>query len=353
MANKALVTVAIIAAAMGCRTQAQTNTPPPATAQVSAGSTGQPMQNQPVQNQPVQNQVVAQPNQGVVQNQGVVSNFGTVTLYPGFTPDPHVVEGVSGGQDNATARDRRCRGWISGMPDHILRLEGTFQYLAVMAAAAQDTTIVIQRPDGTYACNDDAEGRNPMVTGRFNGGSYPVWIGSYQQGVRANYRLGVTELRNVRPSRLGVVTGTPTPTTPIATGGPNYGTITLSPGFSPDPAVRSGVSGGQTNANQLGGNCRGWISTRPDHIFQATGSFGLLRILARANTDTTLVVQDQNGRFWCDDDGGQNQNPMVQAAFPAGTYRVWVGSYRQGDTSRYSIGFSELRSVGTMSLPAP
>jgi hypothetical protein len=292
--------------------------------------------------------------QVVVHQGGVASNFGQVTLHPGFVPDPHVVEGRSGGGEAAAARDRRCRGYITGMPDHLVRLEGNFNYLRIMAAAADDVTLVVQTPSGTYMCADDNEGRNPIVEGRFVGGQYLVWVGSYNAGVTSSYRLGFSELRRTRPSSLGYATGNVVVHQQVATGLPsNFGTVSLTPGFTPDPAVGRGVSGGAVNANAIGGACRGFISQTPDHILVANGSFNQLRLLVRSNQDTTLVVQDQGGRVWCDDDSGGSSNPLLQAPVPAGTYRIWVGSYRQGVQAPYTIGFTELSSVSPFSLPSP
>jgi len=134
----------------------------------------------------------------------------------------------------------------------------------------------------------------------------------------------------------------------------NFGTVTLTPGFTPDPHVVSGISGGSVNASQhVNAQCRGWVSQRPDHIFMANGQFNPIRFVVRAGGDTTLVVANDHGRVWCDDDGGEGTNPMVNAAMPAGRYRVWIGSYQQGQNVNYRLGFSELSSVSTSSIPSP
>jgi hypothetical protein len=275
------------------------------------------------------------------------SNFGTVALNPGFVPDPHVVTGQSGGQDRAQSRHGSCRGWIARNPDHLFDATGNFGNLRIIGASQSDVTLVVLRPDGTYMCDDDTEGRNPIVGGSFPAGRYAVWVGSYREGEVAPYRLGFTELGSVTASQVAGGGG----------GGgqnlaSNFGTVTLTPGFTPDPHVASGVSGGQIDARQVGNNCRGWISQTPDHIFQATRAFNGLRVMARSNSDTTLVMADSSGRVWCNDDA-EGRNPVIQGSFAAGAYRVWVGSYQQGENARYSLGFTELDSVRTNSLPAP
>ena len=279
------------------------------------------------------------------------SNFGTVALNPGFVPDPHVVTGRSGGQDRAQSRHGSCRGWIARNPDHLFDATGSFGNLRIIAASDADVTLVVMRPDGTYMCADDTEGRNPIVGGAFPAGRYAVWVGSYREGEVAPYRLGFTELGSVTASQVAGGGG--------GGGGgggqqlaSNFGTVTLTPGFTPDPHVASGVSGGQIDARQMGSNCRGWISQTPDHILQATRAFSPLRVMARSNADTTLVIADSQNRVWCNDDA-EGRNPVIQSNFGAGTYRIWVGSYQQGQNARYSLGFTELSSVNTQNLPSP
>ena len=71
-----------------------------------------------------------------------------------------------------------------------------------MAKSDVDITLVVHRPDGTFLCNDDSEGFNPMVEGNFSPGRYRVWIGSYAQGENGSYRLGLSAQPGMTPSRL-------------------------------------------------------------------------------------------------------------------------------------------------------
>ena len=133
------------------------------------------------------------------------SNFDNITVAPGFMPDPMVVTGVSGGARDASTLNPECRGWIAGTPDHLLVTSGNFNNLRVMVRAddgTSDTTLVIQKPDGSYLCNDDGEGMNPLVSGPMPAGTYQVWVGSYMQGQNFNYHIGVSELASVTPNSL-------------------------------------------------------------------------------------------------------------------------------------------------------
>jgi len=136
------------------------------------------------------------------------SNFGTITLATGFTPDPHVAAGTSGagasGRD-ATTLDASCRGTIDSTPDHLFVATTAMSNLRIMANSTSDTTLVIMKPDGSYACNDDGEGLNPIVVIQgAPAGTYQVFVGSYNEGENAAYKLGVSELTSVTPSHANL-----------------------------------------------------------------------------------------------------------------------------------------------------
>lgn len=130
------------------------------------------------------------------------SNFGTVSLAPGFMPDPSKATGTSGGSIDASTLDQNCNGWVAGTPDHLFVAQGDFSNLRVMVQSESDTTLVIQRPDGSYVCNDDGENLDPIVASNFAAGTYKVWVGSYMQGENSPYTLGLSELGSVMPSSL-------------------------------------------------------------------------------------------------------------------------------------------------------
>jgi len=352
--------VLALLASGACRIQQPGSTPqqqggPPPQQQPPPQATSQPASQPPPssqavmqpQQQPQQqptSQAVMQPqatSQGASQQMPSRSNFGTVTLEPGFVPDPHVVQGRSGGQSRARSRSSSCRGWIASAPDHLFDATGNFGSLRILAASDEDTTLVIMRPDGTFMCDDDGgQGRNPEISGQFPAGRYAIWVGSYREGVVAPYRLGFTELSSVTTQTVAGSGGGGGGGT--GSNASNFGTVSLSSGFMPDPHVEQGVSGGSVQARQqVNSSCRGWIARRPDHIFVAETRFQDLRIMARSDADITLVVIDDAGNVWCNDDS-EGLQPMVRSSFHAGRYRVWIGSYEQGVNARYSLGFSEL-----------
>ncbi|HTU11309.1 MAG TPA: hypothetical protein VMG08_10480 [Allosphingosinicella sp.] len=132
-------------------------------------------------------------------------------------------------------------------------------------------------------------------------------------------------------------------------GRPNFGQVNLRSGFAPDPRVISVVSGGNINASRVrgSGTCRGFISATPDVrlVYTASGRYPLI-ISVDSSADTTLIVNTPNGRFICDDDGGERGlNPSIRINNPgSGRYEIWVGSYRAGTNSRARLHISEVSS---------
>lgn len=129
---------------------------------------------------------------------------------------------------------------------------------------------------------------------------------------------------------------------------PTYGSVRLSPGFTPDPYQVALVAGGPINARQaLGNACPGYIANAPDFdLYWGAGSSGLpLVISADSQVDTTLVVRTPSGQWLCEDDGGFNgMNPGMRIDNPqAGLYDIWVGTYG-GGTAQATLRISELTS---------
>jgi hypothetical protein len=136
----------------------------------------------------------------------------------------------------------------------------------------------------------------------------------------------------------------------------NFGTGNLRGGFMPDPFTVNIRSGGSLNVRNmsLGSGCAGFATARPDYILNYSNSASFLRFFFRPNNqsgprerrDTTLVINDANGDWHCNDDGGGNFNPMVDISNPpSGQYDIWVGTYDgSGQFVDGRLGITELRS---------
>ena len=127
---------------------------------------------------------------------------------------------------------------------------------------------------------------------------------------------------------------------------PNFGTVNLRSGFTPDPHVMAVRSGGTINAEQLSASCRGFISSAPDvRLHYDAGTLPLI-ISVASSADTTLVINAPDGRWYCDDDGGaRGLNPMVRFNRPQrGRYEIWVGTYGSASLEPANLHISELSS---------
>lgn len=127
---------------------------------------------------------------------------------------------------------------------------------------------------------------------------------------------------------------------------PIYGTVSLRGGFSPDPYIINLQSGGANNAAQtIGGSCVGYVATAPDYrLHFQPGSLPLI-ISVNSSSDTTLVINGPDGRWYRNDDGGQGLNPSIRWNNPmAGQYDIWVGTFASSRNASAQLNISELYS---------
>lgn len=108
---------------------------------------------------------------------------------------------------------------------------------------------------------------------------------------------------------------------------PNYGELTLSGGFRPDPQTVRLQAGGPIDAAALGDTCAGFISDAPDLRIYLTAASADLFLSVVSASDTTLIVNDPTGDWLCADDNGNSPNPQLQLERPVdGQYDIWVGN---------------------------
>lgn len=303
------------------------------------------------------------------------SMFGNASLRSGFLPDPHTLNGQSGGNVDASAVNGACRGFISPHPSHVVTLTSAFRWMRVFVESAGDTTIMIQTPQNTVLCNDDTYGLNPAVEQAWQPGTYRIWVGAYQQSSAAPYTLRFTEIASVMPGSTGTAVGPqPMPIQP----GPNpqtgpttqpSGGLTMTvdamqgngtPGWidarlRPDPAVLEGAAGGTIQAQAAAEPaCRGFVQSIPDHILYVQGRARYLRLYVEAGEDTTMVIRTPDGRWLCDDDGGGNLQPMLQQEnWAPGQYLVWIGTYSARGTGTVPYRLMATREPLPSAAPTP
>ena len=107
--------------------------------------------------------------------------YGDVRLDEGFTPDPHVVDLTAGGSIAVDVPG--CDyGVVADAPDvDLYYTTSQASDLYIYAVAGEDTTLLINLPDGSWACDDDGYGDgDPIVVIRnARAGLYDIWVGTF------------------------------------------------------------------------------------------------------------------------------------------------------------------------------
>ncbi|MFC4724801.1 hypothetical protein AB6B38_01870 [Glycocaulis abyssi] len=296
-------------------------------------------------------------------------SYGDTSLRAGFMPDPYTVDLQSGGPVRANTlndtgsgnadRDRRCRGYIADAPDFSLQFSSGSGALPLRigAASGSDTTLVINGPDGSWYCDDDSgNGLNPLI--QFNNpssGRYDIWVGTFGSASLADARLFISELGSVTASSVGYGSGGGSSASgPDWRLNPSYETVNLRGGFVPDPytvdlqsggpnRVRDTISDTGSGDARRDNRCSGHIADAPDVRLNFTpGSLPLI-ISVASSSDTTLVINAPDGRWYCDDDSGQGTNPSIRWDRPqSGQYDIWVGTWASTSLRDAVLHISEL-----------
>lgn len=129
----------------------------------------------------------------------------------------------------------------------------------------------------------------------------------------------------------------------------NFDGITLS-AYPPAEVTVNGRTGGSyalsnvVNIDTVGNLCTGYADTKPDHILSIESDFPSLTISVNSGQDTTLLIQgpDSNTVRCGQDISRSNLDAEVSTEnWSAGTYRVWVGAFNQGQEFNYTLTVGE------------
>lgn len=125
------------------------------------------------------------------------ATYGEVRLSAGFTPDPYRVSVTAGGSIDAyqdTPLPAECVGKVAEAPDFKVTYEAGRLPLVFRTLSSEDTTLIINGPDGKWRCDDDSYGDGDAEV-RFEkprSGTYDVWIGTFGEDM-ADATLLITE----------------------------------------------------------------------------------------------------------------------------------------------------------------
>ena len=270
--------------------------------------------------------------------------FGVIKLAPGFTPDPYNIEVLSGGPLDASFWvDSNCTGFIGSDPDFRLNWSGDGSDFRIFFVGDGDATLAVNDPYGDWHCNDDFDDRNPLI--KFDGaafGQYDIWVGSFDPEVNFFGNLYVTEL-GLSPGDFALAE-----VELIVSAPPNFGETALGVDFTPDPYMVQVLSGGpiEVAGANLPSNeyCVGYTTAEPDFRLEwIEDGTDLLRIMVVADADTTLIINDPYGDWYCDDDT-YDFDPLIEFKTPtSGFYDIWVGSNDGGITIPGTLLITKLR----------
>ncbi len=126
-----------------------------------------------------------------------------LTLGPGFAPQPTTQSGIALGVTDASTLNPACIGNIPSSPQHTVNVTAPIPNLRIMVRSDADTTLVVRLPDGSYRCNADTDGLNPLVEGPVGVGTVEVFVGAYSTDSAGTiYTIGFTEQPGTMPSSL-------------------------------------------------------------------------------------------------------------------------------------------------------
>ena len=134
-----------------------------------------------------------------------------------------------------------------------------FDRITFLIASADDTTLIINLPNGSWSCNDDTNGLNPaLVYHKATPGRYQIWMGSYAPETFDDATLYISE--------AGPETLPTTATGPDPARDSTYGEIILAPLFQPSPFAVQFLGGGRSRAADFIADpaCQGYVSEAPD-----------------------------------------------------------------------------------------
>ncbi len=283
--------------------------------------------------------------------------FGSVTVTPDELSEPYFTEMTSGGSVDVTYLGENCVGFAATNPDFRIQLSEDMTSLNILFFAGDensDTTLIVNAPDGEWHCNDDLDldSLDPgMMLDIAPAGQYDVWVGSYNRNDSVSGVLALIDgsgFDMAAPQITGLGDGLDIAASPY------YGSAELSAGFTPDPHTVTISAGGSVDVSsaQYGNECNGYASSAPDYQLNWSGNSSHLQIyfvaasMASITDDATLIINNPDGAWLCNDDSETSLNPGVTISNPgAGRYDIWVGSYAQGKFISGDLNITELMTV--------
>lgn len=209
-----------------------------------------------------------------------------------------------------------CRGYFSFAPSHSIDVGEEISFLGFKIDSEEHLSLRIIDPNQGVRC---LSGQQPYVLGDLDSGVYDIYVGSRSfPENEADYVLTISNAIDDEDY---------------------YANFLLSPGFTPEIEVGTGLAGGaifvpDTIEAQVEpeGICSGFINRNSNHVVVLDNSFEYLGFTVRNLELSSLVIRDAiNERIWCE----SGERPTISGEFSKGTYEIFVGNPESSQTGAY------------------
>jgi hypothetical protein len=299
-------------------------------------------------------------------------------LKAGFPLDPFVVSVNGGGPVEASTLDPACTGYVNTNPTLSVNWDGKAEVIRIFYYSDHDPTLVVKLPDGSFACNDDANRLllDPLVKlENPASGQYLVWVGAADKGqllpgllvisARKDLDMGAFSLAGLVKRQPIVETLKEELTEPERealaarlTGGIAMLKAAHDTGrletFSQEIEVAGEIEAHELPLGET--LCNGYISETPDLVFTVPENEKDLFVFFEGDGDGTLVIATPDGEFLCNDDVAynHNHNPLVFIEDPAsGEYKVFVGRVETDVPIKGKLIVTEIAKRPAVLAPEP
>lgn len=124
------------------------------------------------------------------------ATYAEISLAAGFTPDPYNIDITAGGTRSVSVTSECDYGVVANAPDlEVNFTESAGGPLYIYAVSSEDTTILVNMPDGSWVCDDDSYGDGDPIVEIYDAdmGIYDIWVGTYNDDT-ASASLYVSEI---------------------------------------------------------------------------------------------------------------------------------------------------------------
>ncbi|MBX3276152.1 MAG: hypothetical protein KF729_38220 [Sandaracinaceae bacterium] len=233
--------------------------------------------------------------------------------------DRHVRDGSARGDVLAALGQTSCRGYVPSAPSVDLLVDAP-GFARIVARGPTDLVLLVRRPDGTFACDDDGAGDyDPLVAEALVPGRYRVWVGTYAANARGDFQLSVEVDAAPRVD----------PSAPPRLGRWDLDTETLL-SFSERVSGATPISATHPECRELFGG------SVPDLELDLSEARTVTLTLTSA-APLGVLVEHPDGTHTC-----ERSRATRAHAWAAGAHRVWVGSPAQGGDDAFTLVVSSL-----------